>query len=187
MERSEQKKISKFLSFILRHKPEAIGLTLDDNGWADIDELIAMSNASGEAVKLSRTAIDAVVRFNDKRRFAISEDGKRIRAVQGHSIQVDLQLKPAEPPEHLYHGTATRFLESILAEGLKPQQRQYVHLSRDVPTATGVGQRYGKPVVLTVQARRMHERGYAFYLADNGVWLTGSVPVEFIVAPPKAS
>jgi putative RNA 2'-phosphotransferase len=173
-------KISKFLSFVLRHKPEAIGLTLDDQGWAYIDELINKAKQSGEVTTLDRALIQEVVDTNNKKRFVISEDGQRIRAAQGHSIDVDLQLKPVKPPEFLYHGTATRFLDSILKEGLKPQQRQYVHLSKDIETATAVGQRYGKPVILKIKAQLMYEQGFTFYLAENGVWLTDSVPPTFL-------
>jgi putative RNA 2'-phosphotransferase len=173
-------KISKFLSFVLRHKPGAIGLVLDEQGWAYIDELINKAKQAGEVTTLDRALIQEVVDTNDKKRFVISEDGQRIRAAQGHSIDVDLQLKPVTPPEFLYHGTATRFLDSILKEGLKPQQRQYVHLSKDIETATAVGQRYGKPVILKIKAQLMYEQGFTFYLAENGVWLTDSVPPTFL-------
>lgn len=173
-------KISKFLSYILRHKPEAIGMTLDEEGWADIDVLIDKANSSDQRLRLTRSLIQTVVSTSDKKRFTLSEDGQKIRAAQGHSIDVDLSLKPVEPPQLLYHGTATRFLDSILKEGLKPQQRQHVHLSKDIATATDVGQRYGKTVVLTIKARLMHEKGFQFYLAENGVWLTESVPIDFI-------
>jgi putative RNA 2'-phosphotransferase len=115
-----------------------------------------------------------------KKRFIISDDGQSIRANQGHSINVDLQLKPVTPPEFLYHGTATRFLDSILTEGLKPQQRQHVHLSTDIETATAVGQRYGKPVILTIKALLMHEQGFVFYLSQNGVWLTEEVSQQYL-------
>lgn len=180
MASSEHNKTSKFLSYVLRHKPGAIGLTLDDQGWASIDELIDKANQSGEVTSLDRDLIQTVVETNDKKRFVISNDGQRIRAAQGHSIDVDLQLKPVEPPEFLYHGTATRFLDSILKEGLKPQQRQYVHLSKDIETATKVGQRYGKPVVLTIKSLLMYEQGFKFHLAENGVWLTERIPIDFI-------
>lgn len=173
-------KISKFLSFVLRHKPEAIGLILDEQGWASIDELINKAKQSGEIKTLDRSLIQEVVDTNDKKRFVISEDGQKIRAAQGHSIGVDLQLKPVIPPELLYHGTATRFLDRILKEGLKPQQRQYVHLSKDTETATAVGQRYGKPVLLKVKARLMYEQDFIFYISENGVWLTDKVPVDFL-------
>lgn len=177
---SEHKKISKFLSYILRHEPDAIGLTLDDQGWANIDELINKANQSEEVTTLDRDLIQSVVDTSDKKRFIISDDGQNIRANQGHSINVDLQLKPVEPPEFLYHGTATRFLDSILKEGLKPQQRQHVHLSTNIETATKVGQRYGKPVILTIKALLMYEQGFMFYLSENGVWLTDKVPQDHL-------
>ena len=180
MTTSQDAKISKFLSYLLRHKPETIGLTLDKQGWANIDELIDKANLSNNGPTLNRTLIETVVRTNDKKRFIISKDGQKIRAAQGHSVDVDLQLKPMEPPKFLYHGTATRFLDSILKEGLKSQQRQYVHLSKDVQTATQVGQRYGKPVILTINALLMHKHGFKFYLSENEVWLTKAVPADFL-------
>lgn len=174
-------KISKFLSLILRHKPETIGLALDEQGWADIDELIDKTNRSDQGITLTRSLLQEVVDTSDKKRFTVSEGGQKIRAAQGHSVDIDLQLKPAVPPEFLYHGTATRFLDRILKEGLKPQQRQYVHLSKDIETATAVGQRYGKPVILTIKALLMYEQGFTFYLSENGVWLTTIVPNKYIV------
>ncbi|WP_428633999.1 RNA 2'-phosphotransferase [Sedimenticola sp.] len=173
-------KTSKFLSFVLRHKPEAIGLKLDPQGWADIDELIAKANQSGEMTTLDRGLIEMTVESNDKKRFVISEDGKCIRASQGHSVNVDLQLTPKQPPDVLYHGTASRFLESIKAEGLKPGQRQYVHLSGDTDTAVQVGKRYGKPVVLIIDAKAMYQQGMEFFQAENDVWLTPYVAPKFI-------
>ncbi len=173
-------KVSKFLSFVLRHKPDAIDLELDANGWASIDALISKANASSEQTNLDRTLIHEIVNTSDKKRFIISDDGQNIRANQGHSINVDLQLKEVIPPEFLYHGTATRFLDSILKEGLKPQQRQYVHLSKDIETATAVGQRYGKPVILKIKALLMCEQGFTFYLSENGVWLTEEVPSNYL-------
>lgn len=165
----------------MRHKPDAIGLTLDDQGWANIDELINKANQSGEVTILDRSLIQTIVDTNDKNRFVISEDGQRIRASQGHSVNVDLQLKPVEPPEFLYHGTATRFLDSILKEGLKPQERHHVHLSKDAETATKVGQRYGKPVILMIKAQLMYESGFTFYLSENGVWLTENVKNIYLI------
>ena len=162
---------SKFLSYVLRHKPDAIGLELDSEGWVAIDELISKAN-----VPITEELLKEVVITNDKQRFAISKDGKRIRANQGHSVKVDLQLKSQQPPDILYHGTASRFLDDILKEGLKPKQRQHVHLSSDTDTAIAVGQRYGEPVVLTVNARKMYQQGYKFFLSKNNVWLTESVP-----------
>lgn len=168
---------SKFLSFVLRHEPQAIGLTLDREGWAEIAALIDGAKQSGRA--LDEALIRDVVASSDKKRFAISADGLRIRAAQGHSTQsVAITYAEKVPPEFLYHGTATRFLESILKEGLKPGERQHVHLSEDVQTATAVGQRYGKPVVLKIEALRMHQQGFKFYQAENGVWLANCVPPE---------
>ncbi len=171
--------ISKFLSFVLRHEPQAIGLSLDSEGWADIDSLIAGANQTGKS--LSRDLIQHVVNTSDKKRFSISEDGQRIRAAQGHSTNsVSISYPEKQPPEILYHGTAIRFLESILKEGLKPGERQYVHLSEDEQTAVTVGKRYGKPVVLKIEALRMHQQGFKFFQAENGVWLTESVLSKFI-------
>jgi putative RNA 2'-phosphotransferase len=169
---------SKFLSYVLRHEPQAIGLTLTSEGWADIDALIAGAKAAGRELDLA--LIQAVVSSNDKKRFALSDDGLRIRAVQGHSSDsVAITHVARVPPTLLYHGTATRFLDSILAEGLRPGQRHHVHLSEDITTATAVGERYGKPVILRIEALRMHAEGFAFFQADNGVWLTERVPVAF--------
>ncbi|SIO96657.1 RNA 2'-phosphotransferase [Vibrio spartinae] len=179
---NQLKHISKFLSLVLRHKPETIGLTLDPHGWANIDELIHKASTSNEIENIDRDLIQEVVDTNDKKRFIMSEDGQHIRANQGHSIRVDLQLQPSVPPEFLYHGTATRFLDSIIEQGLKPQQRQHVHLSADTETAVSVGKRYGKPVILKIKARLMYEQGYEFYLSENGVWLTSYVLPEFILS-----
>ena len=169
---------SKFLSYVLRHAPGSIGLTLDENGWTGVDELL--SKAAGAGMTIDRETLDEIVATSEKKRFTLSEDGTRIRAAQGHSVEVALDLEPIEPPETLYHGTATRFLDSIRAEGLRPGSRQQVHLSANEATATAVGQRHGKPVVLSVAAGEMHRRGHAFFRADNGVWLTDSVPPQFL-------
>ncbi len=171
--------ISKFLSYVLRHEPESIGLTLGRKGWADIGLLIA--GAAGAGKSLSRAAIEDVVATSDKKRFALSEDGQRIRAVQGHSTaSVSRNYEERVPPPVLYHGTATRFLDSIRAQGLIPGSRHHVHLSADPQTAATVGQRYGKPAVLKINALRMHQQGIKFYQAENGVWLTDTVPPQFI-------
>jgi putative RNA 2'-phosphotransferase len=172
------KNSSKFLSYVLRHAPESIGLALDANGWASVDELLA--KAEGVGKRLDRAALKEIVATSDKKRFTLSEDGSRIRAAQGHSVDVALGLEPVAPPETLYHGTATRFLEAIRAEGLKAGSRQQVHLSADAATATAVGSRHGKPVVLRVAAGAMHAAGHAFFRADNGVWLTDYVPPQFL-------
>lgn len=171
------KKISKFLSLVLRHKPEEIGLTLDDNGWADVAELL--KKAKGHYT-FSLEDLQRVVADNDKQRFAFSEDGKRIRANQGHSIEVDLALTVATPPPLLYHGTATRFLDSIMKEGLKAMDRHDVHLSELFDTAVAVGTRHGKPVVLEIDAERMHNDSIEFRKSANGVWLTPHIDPKYI-------
>lgn len=171
--------ISKFLSYILRHQPEAVGLSLDKEGWAVISDLILC--AVKEGYILDNSLIHSIVDNSDKRRFTISDDGLRIRAVQGHSTQqVNISYKEKTPPEILYHGTATRFISAIREQGLIPVSRQYVHLSPDEETAIQVGQRHGKPIVLTIKALNMYEQGFKFYQADNGVWLTDTVPYRFI-------
>ncbi|MDF0581498.1 RNA 2'-phosphotransferase [Bradyrhizobium yuanmingense] len=170
--------LSKFLSLILRHQPETIGLVLDSHGWASIDDLIAKGNAAG--TKFGRDDLLRVVAESDKKRFSLSPETDRIRAAQGHSVSVELGLAPQEPPSILYHGTATRFVEAILSEGLKPQARQQVHLSSDEATAQRVGQRHGKPHIFKVDAGSMHAKGFNFFRAENGVWLTDHVPPEFL-------
>jgi putative RNA 2'-phosphotransferase len=169
---------SKLLSYVLRHRPDSIGLALDAHGWADVGELLARLAASGKPV--DRALLERVVADNDKQRFAFSPDRSRIRASQGHSIAVDLQLREAEPPPLLYHGTASRFLKSILAGGLRAGSRHHVHLSADLQTARRVGARHGFPAVLQVDAARMHADGISFYLSDNGVWLTGEVKPKYL-------
>jgi putative RNA 2'-phosphotransferase len=178
--------ISRYLSYVLRHEPQAIDLRLDAEGWASIGSLIA--NAAKHGRPLDRTTIQMVVETNDKKRFAISEDGQRIRAVQGHSIStVQRKFLEQEPPDVLYHGTATRFLDSICHLGLKAGSRRHVHLSQDVATAIALGHRYGKPAVIEIQATRMHRQGFKFFLAENGVWLTDAVPAEFLSPLDKFS
>ena len=171
-------RMSKFLSLVLRHKPELIGLTLDQNGWASVEDLIRLANRHG--IRLTRPLLMQIVADNEKKRFALSDNGERIRASQGHSVKVDLGLPPALPPEILYHGTASRFLESILAGGLHSANRQHVHLSPDVATAMRVGQRHGSPVVLVIRSGEMAVAGHTFFVSANGVWLTDRVSQEFI-------
>ncbi|MER5541510.1 RNA 2'-phosphotransferase [Streptomyces sp. NPDC001118] len=172
-------KVSKYLSKHLRHQPERIGLTLDPAGWVEIDTLIAAAAAHG--FRITREELDHVVATNDKRRFAI--EGSRIRASQGHSIEVDLGLPPATPPPYLYHGTVARSLDAIRADGLRPMNRHDVHLSADRETATRVGARRGRPVVLTVDAGAMHRDGHIFRVSANGVWLTRAVPPRYLRFP----
>jgi putative RNA 2'-phosphotransferase len=176
------RRVSKFLSYVLRHRPEAIGLELDAAGWADVDLLIESAGRDGR--RLTRADIERVVRDNDKQRFTLSDDGTRIRANQGHSVPVELGLEPAVPPTVLYHGTVGQFLESIRAKGLLKGRRHHVHLSSDVPTAQVVGRRRGVPIILAVAAGLMHQAGHAFYRSANGVWLTDHVPPEFLTVPP---
>lgn len=171
-------KTSKFLSLVLRHQPDKIGLKLDEQGWADVSELIRLSNQNGNQLDLD--LLQKIVADNDKKRFAFSPDGLRIRASQGHSVDIDLALAPIEPPAVLYHGTALRFLPSIRQTGLNPGSRQHVHLSLDKQTATKVGQRHGSPVILTIQSKKMFDKGHKFFKSENNVWLTDSVPVEYI-------
>ncbi|WP_030168649.1 RNA 2'-phosphotransferase [Streptomyces sp. NRRL S-813] len=172
-------KVSKYLSKHLRHQPGRIGLTLDESGWVGIDTLIAAAAAHG--FPFTREELDQVVATNDKQRFAI--EGDRIRASQGHSIDVDLGLPPATPPASLYHGTVARNLETIRAEGLRPMNRHDVHLSPDRETATRVGARRGRPVVLAVDASAMHRDGHVFHVSANGVWLTKAVPPRYLRFP----
>lgn len=173
--------LSKFLSFVLRHEPEAIGVVLDANGWTDIDRLLEACRAHGKV--LSRELLEAIVATSPKQRFAISDDGRRVRANQGHSVEVDLAYEPAAPPETLFHGTASASLPAIRATGLKKMDRHHVHLSPDAATARTVGGRRGKPVVLPIAAARMSRDGHVFYLSANGVWLTDHVPPEYIEFP----
>ena len=167
-------KVSKYLSMVLRHQPGAVGITLDEGGWVDVGELLAA--AAGAGRRFSRAELDHVVATNNKKRFALSEDGRRIRASQGHSVDVDLGLDSIEPPAVLYHGTATTTLPVVLREGLKPMSRQDVYLSADLETALRVGSRHGRPVVLVVDAAALSCDGHAFRLSANGVWLTDRVP-----------
>lgn len=171
---------SKLLSYVLRHRPEEAGLTLDAGGWVQVDDLVAGLNAAGHRV--DRETVLRIAAEGDKKRFTVSDDERRIRAAQGHSVEVDLGLTPAEPPAVLYHGTAEGNLAPILTEGLKPGRRQKVHLSGDVPIAVKVGQRHGRPVVLRVDAMAMHRDGLVFWQADNGVWLADLVPPHYLAA-----
>ncbi|MBA4601968.1 RNA 2'-phosphotransferase [Thermoactinomyces mirandus] len=171
-------KHSKFLSKVLRHKPEIIGIQLDQNGWVNVKELLDACQKRG--ILIDRKTLERIVDTNDKRRFSFSEDGQKIRANQGHSIPVDLNLEPITPPDRLYHGTATRFLSSIYNKGLVKGKRHHVHLSGDPVTARKVGIRHGSPVILLVLAKEMHLDGYSFYRSANRVWLTDFVPVRYL-------
>lgn len=168
--------ISKYLSYLLRHHPDAIDLKLDHQGWASIDELIAKITK----FSLTREIVDIVVETNDKQRFSISEDGQKIRANQGHSLVIDLALNPLTPPKILLHGTAEKFMESILREGLSKKRRHHVHLTESSAVAHAVGSRYGKPVILSIDAQGMCNQGYEFFKTINHVWLVEDVPIRYI-------
>jgi len=167
------KATSKFLSYVLRHQPEAIGLLLDENGWALVKELIEKMNAAGRPV--TEDQLKFIVENNDKKRFSFSDDFTRIGASQGHSIDIDLQLKELIPPAVLFHGTAIQNIESIREKGILKGDRHHVHLSADRETAGKVGMRHGKPVIIEIDSKRMSEDGIRFFLSDNNVWLTDHV------------
>lgn len=173
-----EQRTSRMMSLVLRHDPSSIGLTLDENGWAEINHLVDCLNQHGRRV--DRALIERVVESSDKQRFKISNDGQSIRANQGHSIAIDLKLEAKSPPQWLYHGTAEKSMTAIEREGLLKQSRQHVHLSKDQKTAKMVGARHGKPVVLEVAAQLMEQHGYRFYQAENGVWLTDCVPPDYL-------
>jgi putative RNA 2'-phosphotransferase len=171
-------RISKRLSYVLRHAPDSVGLTLDAAGWVDVEDLLAALAAHGTA--LTRAQLDQVVARNDKQRFTLDPSDTRIRAGQGHSVPVDLGHRPARPPAQLFHGTVERFLPAIRAQGLTPGNRHAVHLSADVATARRVGRRRGQPVVLRVDAAGMAADGALFTCSDNGVWLVDAVPPGYL-------
>jgi putative RNA 2'-phosphotransferase len=181
MDERTRTSLSKFLSFVLRHEPEAIGIRLDRHGWAAIDRLLLQCHEHGKDI--SRSMLHEIVRTSPKQRFALSDDGLCIRANQGHSVEVELGYKAAIPPDVLFHGTVAEKIESIRLRGIHRMERQHVHLSPDARTAKVVGQRRGKPVLLRVLASRMHQAGYSFWLSANGVWLTETVPPEYIEFP----
>ena len=174
--------ISKFISLVLRHNPSLIKLDLDANGWVSVDQLIA--NASKvQNVAFTKEDLFRVVDTNDKKRFALNEDKTRIRASQGHSINVDLQLEPIEPPDILYHGTANKSIRFILREGINKMTRTHVHLSDTMHTAEKVGKRHGEVIVIPIKAKLMHQDGFKFYKSENNVWLTDSVPTKYFDIP----
>lgn len=179
----EQKKsdvaLGRFLSLALRHNPAAAHISLDEHGWADVEELLTGCRRAGRP--LSRADLERIVRENNKQRYSFNGDGTKIRANQGHSLPVDVELREVQPPARLYHGTATRFLESIRSIGITRRSRQYVHLSGDRETALSVGARHGSPVALSIDAAAMRRDGWVFYRSENGVWLCGAVPPQYIL------
>lgn len=166
-------RISKYMCLILRHKPEEIGITLDEHGWANVDELL-------NGIEINMSELEFIVKTDDKQRYSFNEDKTLIRANQGHSIPVDVDLEEVEPPEYLWHGTGEKYLKDISSMGLIPKSRLYVHLSSDTDTALTVGQRHGAPTLFRIEALKMHQDGFKFYLSKNGVWLTKYVPVEYL-------
>ncbi len=178
MNGQQKENISRFLSYVLRHHPEFINLNLDENGWADVNELITKSTKDSQGFTFDE--LDEMLQTNDKKRFIFNEDKSRIRANQGHSIDINLALNPQRPPEFLYHGTAQNNIESTLKKGIEKRSRQHVHLSEDRETATKVGMRHGKPIILTISTGKMSEDGIEFYLSENEVWLTDFVDAKYI-------
>lgn len=170
--------VSKFVALILRHKPETIGIVLDDHGYANVEELI--DGVAAHYKGFNRAYLEKIVSIDEKKRYSFNQDKTLIRANQGHSIKVDIELKEQEPPEVLYHGTGGKYVKSIDKQGLRPKSRMYVHLSKDVETAKKVGQRHGTPIVYIVRAKQMYKDGYKFYLSENNVWLTNEVPNKYL-------
>ena len=170
--------ISKLLSLTLRHKPEALGLTLDRNGWSNVEDVLNGLKAKGK--KVDFRLLKKAVEENNKKRFSLNAAGDKIRANQGHSVIVDVELKQVDPPEVLYHGTVEKYLDFIRRNGLKSMKRQHVHLSHETDTADDVGRRRGTPIILKIAAQKMAAEGYKFYLSENGVWLTDHVPAKYL-------
>lgn len=171
-------KLSKFISLILRHKPDVIGVELDQNGWCEVDDLLLKMNEKGKSI--TRSLLDEIVRTDSKGRYTYNSDGTKIRANQGHSIVVDVELQKEIPPKYLYHGTIRKYVTSILKAGIKKGQRQYVHLSTNIEVAQTVGKRRGIPVILKIEAGKMHVDGYEFYLSKNKIWLCDYVPSKYV-------
>ncbi len=179
----QQTRISKFLSLVLRHKPETIGIELDQNGWIDINQLIEKSNKYG--IQFDRETLNHIVATNSKKRFAFNDKFDKIRASQGHSIEIELGYTNQKPPKILFHGTSEKSVQSILGNGLKKQNRQHVHLSSNIETANKVGQRHGKPHIFKVFAEQMFNDNFKFFISENGVWLTDNVPEKYLSGQEK--
>lgn len=179
MRKIDDIQLGRFLSLVLRHKPETIGIVLDKNGWADVKELIEKINLSKRYIDME--ILERIVRENNKKRYAFNEDKTKIRASQGHSIKVELNLKEMTPPKILYHGTATKFLESIKEKGILKKNRQYVHLSMDIETARNVGKRHGEVIILPIDIEGLKNIGHKFYLSENKVWLCDDIPSRYIL------
>ncbi|MDU1891779.1 MAG: RNA 2'-phosphotransferase [Dysgonomonas sp.] len=178
MNEQHKKRIGKFLSLVLRHEPQKIGIELDENGWADVSELIV--KCARKNIRFNMKELEEIVVTNDKKRYSFNEDKTKIRANQGHSINIDLGLTPVEPPEFLFHGTAERSYASIMEDGIKRVSRQHVHLSKDKETAHKVGSRHGRPIILTILSGQMYRDGFEFFVSENGVWLTDYVEAKYI-------
>lgn len=170
--------LSRYMSLILRHKPEVIGITLDEHGWARVNDLICGIEKNNPGFNMD--ILEQIVRTDSKQRYSFNDDKSLIRANQGHSVNVDVELREKEPPEYLYHGTGEKYVKSINQDGLIPKSRLYVHLSKDIETAENVGKRHGKEVTYRIDSRQMYRDGYKFYLSENGVWLTKEVPVKYL-------
>ena len=170
--------ISKYMSLILRHKLDVIGIELDEHGWANVNDLISGIEKDNHGFNFE--LLEEIVRSDSKQRYSFNDDKSLIRANQGHSVNVDVELKEKEPPEYLYHGTVEKYVKSINQDGLIPKSRLYVHLSKDIKTAENVGKRHGKEVVYCIDSRQMYRDGYKFYLSENGVWLTKEAPVKYL-------
>lgn len=175
---NQDENMGRFISLILRHHPETVGIQLDAHGWANVDELLHGINVSGR--KIDMKMLERIVQNNNKKRYSFNEDKTKIRANQGHSIKVDVEMQEIIPPNELYHGTADRFMDSIKEKGILKMSRQYVHLSLDVETAVMVGKRHGKPIILVVDTKNMLEDGYTFWLSDNGVWQSEDIPWKYV-------
>ena len=170
--------ISKYMSLILRHKPDVIGIELDEHGWANVNDLISGIEKDNHGFNFE--LLEEIVRSDSKQRYSFNDDKSLIRANQGHSVNVDVELKEKEPPEYLYHGTGEKYVKFINQDGLIPKSRLYVHLSKDIKTAEYVGKRHGKEIIYRINSGRMYRNGYKFYLSENGIWLTKEASVKYL-------